>query len=100
MPDLRREPCNSICAGDRSAGARLTSERGARYGTPKANFGRAALIWEAVLGSPVTPEQVALCLLGVKLARLVETPDDPDSIADLAGYAATLDLLAGRAPTV
>lgn len=84
----------------RPIGARLTRERGERYGTPAENFGRIAGIWGVVLGVEITPEQVGLCMLGVKLARLVETPDDPDSLADLAGYAATLELLAGREPTV
>jgi hypothetical protein len=83
-----------------SVGRRLTDERGRVYGHPRTNFARIALIWEAVLGVGVSPEQVGLCLLGVKLARLVETPDDPDSIADLAGYAATLELLAGKVPSV
>jgi hypothetical protein len=84
----------------RSLGARLTDERGKRYGPPAENFARIAGIWQVIFGIEVTPEQVGLAMLGVKLARLVETPDDPDSLADLAGYAATLELLAGRTPTV
>lgn len=87
-------------AGARGRGARLTDERGKRYGHPLENFARIAKVWGMILGVDVTPEQVGLCMLGVKLARLVETPDDPDSLADLAGYAATLELLAGRQPTV
>lgn len=77
-------------------GKHLMAERGARYGEPATNFRRIALIWEAILGQPVSPEQVGLCMLGVKLARLVHTPDDPDSLKDLAGYAATLMSLAGH----
>ena len=45
-------------------------------------------------------EIARLAMLGVKLARLIETPDDEDGLRDLAGYAATLEMLAGREPTV
>jgi hypothetical protein len=82
------------------AGAHLTAVRGARYGHPSENFARIAALWEPILGVEVTPQQVGLAMIAVKLARLIETPDDPDSIHDLAGYAATLDMLAGREPSV
>lgn len=83
-----------------SLGARLTQERGVRYGPPDQNFARIGTIWSAIFGHEVTPEQVGLCMLGVKLARLIETPHDEDSLHDLAGYAATLEMLAGRDPSV
>lgn len=92
--------CSGGCRDRVSLGTRLTEERGARYGHPLENFGRIAQMWEPILGVAVTAQQVGLALIAVKLGRLVETPDDPDSIADLAGYAATLDMLAGRQPTV
>lgn len=82
------------------AGAHLTAVRGERYGSPVDNFGRIAHLWEPILGVKVTPQQVGLAMIAVKLARLIETPDDPDSIVDIAGYAATLDILAGREPSV
>lgn len=52
------------------------------------NHQRIADIWSVVLQQPVTPEQVALCMAGVKMARLVQSPDHEDSWLDLAGYAA------------
>ena len=82
------------------AGAHLTAVRGERYGHPAENFARIAALWEPILGMKPTREQVGLCMIALKLARLIETPDDEDSIRDLAGYAATLDLLAGREPSV
>jgi hypothetical protein len=81
-------------------GARLTAIRGARYGTPDENFSRIAHLWEPILGVEVTPQQVGLAMIAVKLARLIETPDDEDGLVDLAGYAATLQILAGREPSV
>ena len=38
----------------------------------------------------MTPAQVALCLIDLKLARLVRDPTHLDSIVDVAGYAALL----------
>lgn len=63
-------------------------QRGKDYGTMRENHKRIAAIWAVVLERPVTPEQVALCMAGVKMARLVQSPDHEDSWLDLAGYAA------------
>jgi uncharacterized protein DUF6378 len=43
-----------------------------------------------VLGITVTPAQVALCLIDLKMARLSRDPAHLDSIVDVAGYAACL----------
>lgn len=63
-------------------------KRGKDYGSMRANHERIAAIWSVVLERPVTPEQVALCMAGVKIARLVQSPNHEDSWLDLAGYAA------------
>jgi hypothetical protein len=68
---------------------RLTStDRQKNYGEPFINHKRIADIWTVLLGVDVTPSQVALCMVGVKLARLVETPDHQDSFVDLCAYGA------------
>lgn len=68
---------------------RLTStDRNKNYGTPLVNHDRIARIWSVLLKQEVTPSQVALCMVGVKLARLVETPDHEDSFIDGAAYLA------------
>ena len=68
---------------------RLThGDRDKNYGTPYINHKRIADIWTVILGIEVTPSQVALCMAGVKIARLVESPDHLDSFIDLAAYAA------------
>lgn len=83
-------------------GAHLTMIRGEAYGPPDENFARIWSLWQPILESPnLTGEQkVALAMIQVKVARLCQTPDHEDSIQDLSGYAATLDLLAGREPSV
>jgi hypothetical protein len=40
------------------------------YGPPSQSFETIAARWSLVLGATVTPAQVALCLIDLKLARL------------------------------
>jgi hypothetical protein len=61
-------------------------ERQAAYGSREDNFGRIATIWSAILGVPVTPVQVALCMIGLKIAREC-WKSSRDSAIDIAGYA-------------
>ena len=60
------------------------------YGPPDALFAQIAARWSLVLGVEVSPAQVALCLIDLKLARLTRDPAHLDSIVDVAGYAACL----------
>ena len=62
------------------------------YGHPWLDFSRIAKIWEAIFGHPVTPEQVALCLIGVKISREVNA-HKRDNLVDGAGYFGTLELV-------
>jgi hypothetical protein len=63
------------------------------YGHPSGDFTRIALIWSGILGITVTKEQVAICMSGLKLARLAETPKHRDSNGDAIGYLVCLDEL-------
>jgi hypothetical protein len=60
------------------------------HGPPQELFAHIARRWSLVLGVPVSPAQVALCLIDLKVARLVRDPSHLDSIVDVAGYAACL----------
>ena len=60
------------------------------YGPAAESFEAVAARWSLVLGIAVTPAQVALCLIDLKLARLSRDPKHLDSIVDVAGYAACL----------
>ena len=60
--------------------------RQAVYGPPRRDFSRTAKIWSGILGTDVTPEDVALCMVGLKMSRLKATPDHGDSIVDSIGY--------------
>lgn len=73
---------------------RLThGERQASYGHPIDDFSRTAAMWQAILGCPVTAEQVAMCMIAIKLSRLCHTMRR-DSVVDVAGYANTMQMIA------
>jgi len=63
------------------------------YGEPEEHFEFVARRWSQILGAKVTPQQVLMCLLDVKVARLIHDPSNTDSLTDLAGYAALLEEL-------
>jgi hypothetical protein len=67
--------------------ARLTAkDRQNIYGDPRTNHCRIADLWTTYLEHEITPQQVAICMALVKVARLMET-ETLDSFVDLAAYA-------------
>lgn len=60
------------------------------YGDVRESFERIAMAWSAVLASPVTAEQVALCMIGLKLVRESHA-HKRDNIVDVCGYARCLE---------
>jgi hypothetical protein len=78
--------------------AGILTDREDQYGTPTRLFDELARIWTVILSFEVEPEQVAFCMVGVKLARLSHNWSHADSIKDVAGYAAILSQLANEAP--
>ena len=70
--------------------ANVVAERGSQYGPAVGSMAAIAARWSATLGQEVTPAQVVLCLLDLKLARLAHDPTHEDSAVDVCGYAALL----------
>jgi len=70
--------------------ADIIAERNAAYGDAATSMAAVAARWSITLGRPVTPAQVVLCLIDLKLTRLQHNPTHQDSVCDLAGYAAVL----------
>ena len=64
----------------------IYGDRQQEYGPAKENLQNIADLWSVVLGIPVTADQVALCMIQVKVARLTRSPDHTDSWVDIAGY--------------
>jgi len=71
----------------------IIHDRRDSYGDPANFFEAVAKRWSLALGMPITPRRVVLCLLELKLQRLVRDPQHADSIAEVAGYAAILSEL-------
>ena len=67
--------------------ADVVKQRGESYGSMLDNHTRIARLWSVLLDKEITPEQVALCMIAVKQARLMETPNHADSVQDILGYA-------------
>ena len=68
--------------------AGVVDKRRNEYGEPEDLFANVAVRWSQVLGIRVTPVQVALCLVDLKMARLAHNPKHLDSLIDVAGYVA------------
>ena len=88
-------PANSMMSVDdiASYAAQLVQkDRNADYDHPLDNFTRIARIWEVILDAPVTAEQVALCMVGVKIGREVHRTK-LDNTVDGIGYFLTLAMV-------
>lgn len=63
------------------------------YGSPLDNWTATARILSSIVGKELSAEQAALLMIGVKLARLATSPNHRDSLVDIAGYIAVIDLI-------
>lgn len=80
----------------KEADAIAGQSRSRDYGHPRENHQRIAAIWSVQLGPilkrPLLPRQVALMMIGLKLAREVNTAKR-DNLVDIAGYVKCLDMI-------
>jgi hypothetical protein len=70
--------------------AEVMAARRAAYGSAAAIMSAIAARWSLTLGMPITAAQVTLCMIDLKLARLVHDPTYRDGVIDVIGYAALL----------
>jgi hypothetical protein len=70
--------------------AAIMDERGMAYGSASTSMAAIAARWSLTLGHTVTPAQVVLCMIELKLARLARDPRHRDSILDVIGYVTLL----------
>jgi hypothetical protein len=77
-----------------AAGRCVLADRNQAYGDPESNFANTAAIWTVHLrgrgllaeGKELEPFDVAALMIGLKLARLVTSPDKADTWVDIIGY--------------
>ena len=70
----------------KSAIGLINGDRAKDYGDAFENHKRIAQLWSVVFGIKVTAQQVVLCLILLKVARLIYSPSKKDSWIDIAGY--------------
>ena len=70
--------------------ATVIAERREAYGDPAVSMAAVAQRWSITLGHTVTPAQVVLCMIDLKLTRLGHDPKHHDSAVDVLGYTALL----------
>ena len=63
-------------------------DRNATHGDPDDNFQHIAEFWTTFKGVPFTRHDVAVMCALIKVARMKQSPENPDHAVDLAGYAA------------
>lgn len=72
----------------REAAKIISGDRNKQYGAPEDNFERTAQIWSVILGVPISNEDVAMMMVGLKVARYASKSGyQPDTWIDIAGYA-------------
>ena len=72
----------------REAARIIAGDRDAQYGAPEDNLGRIARIWSVIFGIEITAQDVAMAMVGLKMARYVNKGQfQPDTWIDIAGYA-------------
>jgi hypothetical protein len=72
----------------REAAKIISGERNKQYGNPEDNFERTAKIWSVILGIKISNEDVAMMMVGLKVARYASKSGfQADTWVDIAGYA-------------
>jgi len=72
----------------REAARIIAGDRDVQYGGPEDNFTRIATIWSVLFGRDFTTEDVAMAMVGLKMARYASNSGfQPDTWIDIAGYA-------------
>lgn len=73
-----------------SEASRIVGSREADYGAPEDTFAYIADLWQVYLGAgqKITPMDVAMMMILLKVARASAGRYKPDTFIDIAGYAA------------
>lgn len=81
---------------------KISEERQQSYGPPSTSLNQTAMIWNGILcqklaqGCRISAEDVALCMVGIKLARESFKPKR-DNLVDIAGWAKCANAVAEQA---
>ena len=81
------------------ADALVNGDRAKDYGHPSKDFKKVARLWSVVIDAEITPEQVGLCMICLKISREINR-HKRDNLVDIAGYAATIEKLGDPKPEI
>lgn len=70
------------------AAAIVNGDREKTHGEPRKNLDAIAAMWRPIFGTSVTPEQVCLAMIALKVARAINSPRHRDHWTDIVGYVA------------
>jgi len=84
----------------KKAGELVGGDRAKTHGDKFENHLNIARLWSAYLGCAITPEQVALMMGLLKIARTKTGTYNPDDFIDLVGYASIAGDIAARGQSV
>ena len=64
----------------------INGDRAKDYGNAYDNHERIAKLWSAIIGVQISVRMVYLCMIALKIARLVQNEKHIDSWIDICGY--------------
>lgn len=70
----------------------IITDRMRSYGPPKDHFELVSKLWGPILNRDISPSQVAMCMIALKLARECHR-QNRDNKVDMAGYVRILEIL-------
>jgi hypothetical protein len=72
------------------AAEQAVNDRHKKNDIPERNFDRIAQVWGGILNRSITPEEVGLMMIGMKIVREAYS-HQPDNLIDIVGYAMCLE---------
>jgi len=66
----------------------ICNDRQQTHGQAESNFANIGRLWSAYLDHPITPQDVAILMTLLKIARYKHSPSHVDNAIDMCGYAA------------
>ena len=72
----------------------INNDRRQEYGSVSESFSNIALMWSGILDIKVSPKQVALCMITLKIQREKHL-HKRDNLVDICGYAGLIEHLHG-----
>lgn len=72
----------------RTANEFITKDRQKTHGQAEDNFSNISRLWSAYLNHPITPQDVAILMVLLKVVRFKGNPSYVDNAIDMCGYSA------------